>query len=55
VVFPWEIKETVRKIVKRCRERGKSLEEETEKLVKAGIAGELLERLLNEVFEEENC
>lgn len=55
IVFPWEIKETVRKIVKRCREKRKSIEEETAKLVKAGISTELVERFLKEILEEENC
>ena len=55
IVFPWEIKETVRKIVKRCREKGKSIERETAKLVKAGISAELVERFLKEILEEENC
>ena len=55
IVFPWETKETVRKIVKRCREKRKSIEEETAKLVKAGISTELVERFLKEILEEENC
>ena len=52
IVFPWEIKETVRKIVKRCREKRKPIEEETAKLVKAGISTELVERFLKEILEE---
>jgi len=55
IVFPWEIKETIRKIVKKCREKGKSVEEEAAKLVKAGISGELVRRFLKEIVEEENC
>ena len=55
VVFPWEIKETVRKIVKKCRERRRAVEEETAKLVKAGIPAELVGRFLKEILEEENC
>jgi len=55
IVFPWEIKETVRKIVKRCREKGKPLEDETVKLVKAGISAELVKRFLKEILEEGNC
>ena len=55
IVFPWEIKETVRKIVKRCKEKGKPVEEETAKLVEAGISAELVERFLKEILEEENC
>ena len=53
VVFPWEIKETVHKIVKKCREKGKSLESETAKLVKAGIPKKLVDRFLKEIVGEE--
>ena len=52
IVFPWEIKETVRKLGKKCREKRKSIEEETAKLVKAGISTGLVERFLKEVLEE---
>lgn len=55
IVFPWEIKETIRKIVKKCREKGKSVQEETAKLVNAGISAELVRRFLKEILEEENC
>jgi hypoxanthine phosphoribosyltransferase len=54
IVFPWEIKETIRKIVKKCRKNGKSIEGETAKLVKAGLSAELIGRFLKEI-EEENC
>jgi len=55
IVFPWEIKETVRKIVKRVREKGTPLEKETVKLVKAGLSAELVRRFLKEILEEGNC
>ncbi len=55
IVFPWEIKETIRKIVKKCREKGKSVQEETAKLVNAGISVELVRRFLKGILEEENC
>jgi hypothetical protein len=55
IVFPWETKETIRKIVKKCREKGKPVEEEIAKLVKAGISAELVGRFLKEILEEENC
>lgn len=54
VVFPWEIKETIRKIVKKNREK-KKLEKETAKLVEAGISIRLLRKFLKEVSEEESC
>lgn len=55
IVFPWEIRETVRKIVKKCKAKGKSVEEETAKLIKAGVSEELVKRFLNEILEEESC
>jgi hypoxanthine phosphoribosyltransferase len=55
IVFPWEIKETIRKIVKKYREKGKSVEEGVAKLVKAGVSAELARRFLKEIVEEENC
>ena len=55
IVFPWEVKETIRKIVKRCRENGKPIEDEMVKLVKAGLSKRLVERFLKEVLEEEIC
>ena len=55
IVFPWEVKETIRKIVKKCREKGKPIEEEMVKLVRAGLSKKLVDRFLKEVLEEENC
>ena len=55
IVFPWEVKETIRKIIKKCRQKGKTVEEETAKLVEAGASAELVRRFLKEILEEENC
>lgn len=55
IVFPWEIKETVAKLVRKCREQGRPIEEETAKLVKAGIPARLIERFLREILEERKC
>lgn len=55
IVFPWEIKETIRKIIAKCEELGKPVEEETAKLVKAGIKSRLIRRFLKEISEEEEC
>jgi hypoxanthine phosphoribosyltransferase len=54
VVFPWETKETIRKIVEKHRDKS-AINLETAKLVKAGLPKQLAERLLKEVFEERNC
>lgn len=55
IVFPWEIKETIRKIVQKCMEKGMSAEAETEKLVKAGLSRRLVKKFLREIRREEPC
>jgi hypoxanthine phosphoribosyltransferase len=55
VVFPWEIKETIRKIVKKCRKQNTPIEKATAKLVEAGIPSELISRFLEEIHGEESC
>ena len=55
IVFPWEMKETIRKIIEKRKEKSASVEEETAKLVKAGLPKQLAERFLKEMFEERNC
>jgi hypothetical protein len=55
IVFPWEVKETVRSITVECRESGKPVEEEVEKLRKAGVPDPLVKRFLKEISEEEQC
>jgi hypoxanthine phosphoribosyltransferase len=55
IVFPWEMKETIRKIIEKRKEKSASVEEETAKLVKAGLPKRLTERFLKEMFEERNC
>lgn len=55
IVFPWEVKETIRKIVQKCKEKGRPVEAEIEKLVKAGLTRRLVERFLREVSEGEPC
>ncbi len=55
IVFPWEIRETIRKIAKKYREKRKSVKEENAKLVRAGISAELVRRFSKEILGEENC
>lgn len=55
IVFPWEVKETIRKIVKKCKEQGKPYGEDLKKLVKAGLSKRLVETFLKEIVEEEGC
>jgi hypoxanthine phosphoribosyltransferase len=55
VVFPWEIKETIAKILRRSHERGQRVEIEARKLVKAGVPAQLIERFVKEITEESDC
>jgi hypoxanthine phosphoribosyltransferase len=55
IVFPWEIKETINRILRRSREREISFEIETKKLVEAGIPVQLVRRFVREIAEEDNC
>lgn len=54
IVFPWEVKETIRKLFEKCKREGKPFEEEKKKLVKAGLNAELVERFLREITEEKD-
>jgi hypoxanthine phosphoribosyltransferase len=55
IVFPWEMRETIRKIVEKRRDKDAPIEKETAKLAKAGLPKQLVERFLIEIFEERNC
>jgi hypothetical protein len=55
IVFPWEIKETIRKILARCKENGEPIEREKRKLIRAGIPSGLVRRFLKEISEEDEC
>jgi len=49
VVFPWERKETVRNLVKKCIKEKKSIEETKTKLIRGGLDPALAERFIREV------
>ena len=55
IVFPWEVKETVREITKKCEEKGRSVDEEAADLSRAGIPMELVKRFMKEVSGEDKC
>lgn len=55
IVFPWERKETVRKILRKCKEKGVRFEKEEAKLVEVGMPARLVKRFLKEILEEANC
>jgi len=52
IIFPWERKETVRKIVEKCKRQGDSIDEAKEKLVSSGLERKLVERFIQEIFGE---
>jgi hypoxanthine phosphoribosyltransferase len=54
VVFPWDAKETIMKIVEKHRDKN-IINLETEKLVKAGLPKQQVEEFLKEALEERNC
>jgi len=54
VVFPWERRETVKRIVEKYRHQGKTMDEAKEKLVSSGLDRTLVERFIQEVFGERN-
>ncbi|MGQ9459905.1 MAG: phosphoribosyltransferase [Candidatus Bathyarchaeaceae archaeon] len=51
IIFPWERKETVRKVVEKYKHEGKPIDEAKEKLVKSGLNSQLVERFIQEIFE----
>jgi hypoxanthine phosphoribosyltransferase len=55
IIFPWEIKETVSKIIKDSAERRKSGKKQTAQLVKAGVPSGLVERFAKEALGEKKC
>ena len=55
VVFPWELKETVGKIMKKWGNDTSLLQEQKAKLIEAGVSKILLNRFMKEITEEEDC
>jgi len=51
VVFPWERKETVSKLVEKCIKEKRSIEEAKAKLIRGGLKADLAERFIREVIE----
>lgn len=54
VVFPWEIKETIRGIIRKYVDKD-AVDEETAKLVKAGLPKKLAKKFLKEMLGERLC
>jgi hypoxanthine phosphoribosyltransferase len=54
VVFPWDVKETIRKIVEKHSDKH-ATKTEIAKLVEAGLPKQLVEKFMKEVREAEKC
>jgi len=55
IVFPWEMRETIKRIFEKRGDKSAPTKEETAKLVKAGLPKQLTERFVKEIFEEKIC
>jgi len=51
IVFPWEIKETIRQVLKQYKSQEKSMEEAVKKLLQSGLKRKHVERFVREVSE----
>ena len=54
IVFPWEQKETVRKIVEKVIGAGRTMEDAKEKLISSGLNRKHVELFIKEITEEEH-
>ena len=50
IIFPWERKETVKKIVEKYKRQGSPIDVAKEKLVSSGLDRKLVERFIQEIF-----
>lgn len=55
IVFPWERKESVRRVAEKYKRQGKTLDEAKEALVDSGFSRKLVERFAKEMFGESPC
>jgi len=53
IIFPWERKETVRRILEKCKKHGKTVEEAKETLIKYGFDRKLAEKFIQEISKGE--
>lgn len=51
IVFPWERKETIKRILEKCKKEGISIEQAKEALVRHGLDRRLAERFIQEIAE----
>ncbi len=48
IVFPWEVKETLGKLARKCKAMNESFDDAITRLIKSGISRDLVERFLKE-------
>ncbi len=51
IIFPWERKETVRRVVEKFKSEGKTVEEAKKTLIRHGLDRKLVQRFLKEILE----
>jgi hypoxanthine phosphoribosyltransferase len=52
IIFPWERKETVRRILEKCKKHEKTIEEAKEILANYGLERKLVAKFIKEISEE---
>lgn len=52
IIFPWERKETIRRILEKSQKQGKTVEEAKKKLIKHGFNRKLVEKFIQQINEE---
>lgn len=54
VIFPWDRKETVKNLLQKFEQQGKSTEDIKEKLIESGFDRKLVDRFIQEILEGKN-
>lgn len=52
IVFPWELKETVRKTIEKIVDEGRTVDDAKEKLINSGLDSNLTKRFIKEIVSE---
>jgi hypothetical protein len=52
IIFPWERKEAFRKVIEKFEQKGKSIEDAKQALIRCGLNPELAERFAREITED---
>jgi hypoxanthine phosphoribosyltransferase len=52
IIFPWERKETIRRILEKCKKHGKTTKDAKEILINYGLDRKLVDKFIKEIFEE---